>query len=145
MTESFYVNLLLGHLVGDSLLQNNWMALNKSKSSWPCFVHCQLYTLSVVLFTGIWSFWWWHLIFMSHYFIDRYSLVDKWLRFIGGCSPSKFLENNTTTLGLVEYTAAADHYIALRAGFTALVYAVADNTVHIILMLLAAKVSGYVG
>ena len=31
MTADFLFRLLLGHLVGDYLLQNEWMALNKSR------------------------------------------------------------------------------------------------------------------
>lgn len=45
-------NALVGHLVGDYLIQNDWMALNKKQSSLHCAVHCGLWTLSVILFAG---------------------------------------------------------------------------------------------
>ena len=41
--------MLIGHLVGDYLLQNDWMAENKAKHKglgWlTCAVHCLLYTM----------------------------------------------------------------------------------------------------
>lgn len=67
---------IIGHLVGDYLLQNDWMALGKKMSSvfyrptdgrwelkwtlttvfrWfslPCFVHCLIWTLAVMAFAG---------------------------------------------------------------------------------------------
>jgi len=54
--------MLLGHLVGDYLLQNNWMALGKSKYNgmgWlTCTVHCVLYTLAVCFIMQNWSIVW---------------------------------------------------------------------------------------
>ena len=37
--------LLLTHWVADFVLQNNWMALNKSKDSFALTIHCGIYTL----------------------------------------------------------------------------------------------------
>lgn len=36
------ISALVGHLVGDYLLQNDYMALNKKKSSFHCMVHCSI-------------------------------------------------------------------------------------------------------
>jgi len=36
---------LLAHLCGDYILQSDWMAQNKTKRSWPAFVHALLYSL----------------------------------------------------------------------------------------------------
>lgn len=36
---------LLAHLVGCFVIQSDWMANNKTKSSWPCLLHCLLYAL----------------------------------------------------------------------------------------------------
>jgi hypothetical protein len=35
---------IIGHLVGDFLLQNDWMAANKKKNSWVCLLHCLIWT-----------------------------------------------------------------------------------------------------
>lgn len=39
---------LLAHLFGDYILQSEWMAVNKSKRTWPAFVHALLYSLCFV-------------------------------------------------------------------------------------------------
>ena len=52
MEASVFINLLFGHLVGDFLLQNKWMALSKGNNSWRCLVHCIVYTASVCALTG---------------------------------------------------------------------------------------------
>ena len=75
------MELLLGHLIGDYLLQSDWMALNKkkrgSKGFLPCIIHCILWTLSVYIFTvgfkvNITIF---ILLFLSHYILDRTNIV----------------------------------------------------------------------
>ena len=67
---------LLAHLFGDYLVQSDWMAIEKRRESYPCFVHCLFYTL---------CFWplLWHdpfrwatlVIFGSHFLIDRFGLA----------------------------------------------------------------------
>lgn len=42
---------LLCHLVGDYLLQNDWMASNKVKSIWVAIVHGLFYTLPFLFLT----------------------------------------------------------------------------------------------
>lgn len=122
--------MVLGHLVGDYLLQNNWMALNKSKYSmlgWlACTVHCLLYTLAVCLLMWKWSLIWATAVFLSHFVLDKFGLPDKWLKLIRGRSIEKFLSASEG----VPYTPLG----GIQAGFTAFVYAVADNTMHILLM-----------
>jgi hypothetical protein len=45
------IALLIGHMAGDYLLQNDWMAVNKSQSTAKglvaCNLHCLLYSLAV--------------------------------------------------------------------------------------------------
>jgi hypothetical protein len=50
---TFLVWLLLLHFIGDFVLQNNWMAHNKSKHFLPLISHVGIYTLT--LFVG--TFW----------------------------------------------------------------------------------------
>lgn len=85
------MDFFIAHLVGDYLLQNDWMAMNKKKPSWfgflTCFVHCLIYTVLVMLFTG----WWkadnyaliWGLVFLSHWVFDRTYLALKWMDLYG--------------------------------------------------------------
>ncbi len=75
----------IGHLVGDFLFQNDWMANNKKQHTWPCLVHVSFYTFAVMLFTWLGQFagyepwpWWAALVvFIPHFLIDRTNVV-KW-------------------------------------------------------------------
>lgn len=79
---------IIGHLVGDYLLQNDWMALNKKKDSVPCFVHCTLWATSVFLFAG-----WFHsqpkyalaflILWATHFFQDHTNVISWWMDLIG--------------------------------------------------------------
>jgi hypothetical protein len=74
---------LIGHLVGDYLLQNDWMAGNKKVKTLggelACNVHCLVWTLSVLLFTGWWEWKAAILVYLSHYILDRTGLVKWWV------------------------------------------------------------------
>jgi hypothetical protein len=85
--------LLVGHLVADWMLQNDWMARNK-QSRWfspAILVHCTVYTLILVI-----SLWFAEppdadlprylsfalLIFLSHWLIDAGRLAAHWVRLL---------------------------------------------------------------
>lgn len=70
---------IVGHLVGDYLLQNDWMAQNKKHEDLPCAVHCFLWALAVCLFAG-WSWYIGFLLFWLHYIQDRTNIVAWWMR-----------------------------------------------------------------
>lgn len=72
----------IGHLVGDWLMQNDWMAANKKKSTWACFVHVDFYTLFVWGISG-WPTWTAPLIFLPHFLIDRTTFVAWWMEMSG--------------------------------------------------------------
>lgn len=130
MTDLF-VRALLGHLVGDYLLQTNKMALRKSQPGWSgtlwCSFHCLVYTFSVCLFLWTIDPLIIALVFISHYPIDRLSLASKWLKFIGS---RDFMTAHYSK----------DEYKDLDVAFSCLVYAVADNTMHLILLWLITKI-----
>lgn len=107
--------------------------MNKSGSHVKCLAHCIVYTTVVAFFTApfITGWMWWLIIFLSHYPIDRWSLADKWLNWIGARSLKDFMFNGKKNIP-EEFD--AENYHGLRAGFTSLVYCVADNTMHLILM-----------
>jgi hypothetical protein len=141
--NEFFATLVLGHLIGDFLLQNKWMAMNKSASHFKCFVHCALYTLAVTVTTwpSLHGWLWSSLIFFSHYPIDRWSLADKWLDFIGGRSLNEFIETGHEKLPEQRYRhdQMPVNYHILRGGFSGVVYTAADNTMHLTLMYYSAK------
>jgi hypothetical protein len=132
--------LLLGHLCGDYLLQNKFLALNKSKNTligWcAAIIHCLLYTFAVCLF--MWNFQpiWIVAVFFSHFFIDKFSLAEWYLKVTNGRSLARFLRmvDAPTIKDSKEYLNTTNGMKVLTGGFTAIVYTVVDNTMHLVLM-----------
>jgi magnesium-transporting ATPase (P-type) len=122
--------MLLGHLVGDYLLQNNWMALGKSKHNglgwFTCTVHCILYAIAVCAVMGAWSVSWFGIVFASHFVIDKFGIAEHYLVLIRGRSLQQYLDNEENKIW--------SPYIGLRGGFYIFVYVVVDNTMHLLLM-----------
>lgn len=60
--------LIMCHLVGDYVLQSNFIASTKGKNWYHLFVHCILYTVPFLIVFG----WTWQLliIFLTHMIID---------------------------------------------------------------------------
>ena len=112
--------IVFGHLLADYMFQPKKMAVEKSKNSLVCLVHCLIYTASVV---GCLAYqnhnvaWWLPLVvFVSHYPIDRWSLANHWLKLIKGRNVmDAFSKENPDP-------------------FAAMVYAVVDNTMHLFLL-----------
>lgn len=76
------MNLLVGHLVGDFLIQNDWMAINKKKETLPCLVHVSLYTLSIWAFTQ-WPWWALLITFVCHFIQDRTPVINWFFKVTG--------------------------------------------------------------
>jgi hypothetical protein len=66
---------IICHLIGDYLLQNNWMALNKTKSLLPAVCHCLAYTLPFAMITQdplkLFA------IFFGHLIVDHSGIVKE--------------------------------------------------------------------
>ena len=127
------MELILAHLTGDYLLQGKHMALTKAEKGFEgfktCFRHCFRYTAAVCFF--MWTLdpviiW---LVFMTHWIVDRHSLAWVWLKLIKG----------RTFEGAVAQEGVAREF---DVGFTCLVYAVVDNTFHLISLWLIFEVFG---
>ena len=65
---------IIGHLVGDYLLQNDYAAKNKKLSSVTCAVHCLIWTTCVCLFAW-WPWWAGLILFVEHFAQDRWNLI----------------------------------------------------------------------
>ena len=119
--------MLLGHLVGDYLLQNDYLALNKSKNSllgwFTATLHCIIYTLSICLFMENFDLIWMVTVFFSHFFIDKFSLAEVYRGFVGKTTFKKFLSGRDMTRPNI-----------IEGSFTTLIYIVTDNTMHLVLM-----------
>jgi hypothetical protein len=122
----FFAKIVIGHLVGDYVLQNAAMMSNKStagkKGIMWCTVHCLVYTAIMCLFLWTASLLMIAAIFLSHWPIDRWSLAAKWMKLIKGRDPQ------------IVYTQKE-----FDAAFYAVVYTATDNTMHILLLWLAAN------
>ena len=64
---------LLVHIFGDFVLQSDYFAMNKSKRSWPCFLHVLTYTLCFLLLTTSWKAL--LVIGVTHFILDRYPII----------------------------------------------------------------------
>lgn len=87
--------LLVGHLVGDFVLQTRWMAERKATQWLPLMAHCLLYTLVIVLFAlpaGGLSLPAVALVFFSHAVLDRRFFVDFWARRVTGAQDTPWLK-----------------------------------------------------
>lgn len=86
--------LIIGHFVGDWLLQNDWMALGKTSGlrSINGLVHYLVYTVTIALVLAIVTYT--HIAptvflicvsitFISHWIIDGGNLAARWMRFFG--------------------------------------------------------------
>lgn len=80
---SVFASACVGHLVGDYLLQNDWMALHKKASSIRCAVHCALWTAGVCLLAGWTSPVVILILFTTHFAQDRTNVVAWWMDLIG--------------------------------------------------------------
>lgn len=129
--------MLLGHLVGDYLLQNSWMALNKSKNTWigwfAALIHCILYTLAVCTLMKIFDWQWMIVVFLTHFPIDKFSLGELYMDKVKGYGLKKFV-NDVNHAEPHKYINTSLGNNMLLGGFTAVVYAITDNTLHILLM-----------
>lgn len=137
--------MLLGHFIGDYGAQTKAMAQRKGGDTVSCLGHCWIYSWAVVgcvaLFaifggaTAVGSRWTFVILFVgiyiSHFFIDRFSLADKWLQLIDGRSLTDYLDHGQEN---IEHQ-HKHNYHSLRGGFTSIVYCVVDNTMHVILMI----------
>lgn len=75
---------LIVHLLGDFVLQNDWMAKNKNENTTvghlACFVHCMFYCMPFYLAFSL-SLPQILLVFSTHFVIDKYCLAKKWTSF----------------------------------------------------------------
>ena len=119
--DHLFILAILGHLVGDYLLQSKWMALTKSRPGADgfraCTIHVAVYTVAVCALVGTLSPKFAIAVFVPHWIIDRWSLASPWLKLIGGRT---FEAARANTGPGREFDIA----------FTAIVYTVTDNTMH---------------
>lgn len=77
------IEQLLLHAIGDYVTQNSWMANNKTKFTivgWiSCLIHALIYGLPFLLICAPNQF---ALIFITHFFIDKFRLAVYWIKLV---------------------------------------------------------------
>ena len=76
------MEILIAHLVGDYILQSDWMAENKKKSNIACLIHTIFYVLPFLLISYI-SLWQIIIMAIQHYYQDRYNFVVWFMKVKG--------------------------------------------------------------
>jgi hypothetical protein len=134
LNAEFSFNFIIGHIVGDYILQNNWMALNKKNSVMAALVHCIVYTVAIcvsiyqtllqqsierIIIVAI-------LVFLSHVVLDYTDLVDSFLHAIRGRSWKRSFDLASKQVN--------QNIASAIIAYTAIVQTVVDNALHIIMM-----------
>lgn len=73
---------LIAHLIGDYLIQNDWMARNKKTSTSLCLIHVISYTLVMACFT-LWPPTALLIVAVTHFAQDRTQFVAWYMRVMG--------------------------------------------------------------
>lgn len=73
------MDILMGHFIGDYVLQTDWMGMNKSKNDWVCALHSLIYTLSVAACVNCWLSNFMFTVALQHFIFDRDRRLIKWL------------------------------------------------------------------
>lgn len=94
---------IVGHLVGDYLLQNDWMANTKKRPGhegrMACLSHSGLWAASVCLFAGWGEMFWlaespaFAVLWFLHYWQDRTNVIAWWMR-LKWKDQSRFMETD---------------------------------------------------
>ena len=78
---------IYAHLIGDYLLQTDWMALKKKESTGPCLAHVAVYLLPFYFTELLW--WQIGLIGLQHFAQDRTQFVMWFMKIKGSEGFSK--------------------------------------------------------
>lgn len=151
LTAAGAVWLLVAHLLGDYVLQSDWMATTKTERWWPAILHGVLYGLPFVLVVP--SVWAWLVIAGTHVVIDRYRLAKYLVWAKNQIAPAAhryrwgFQSARVTGTGTPEdpykvhdlVSPATNHGSGpgVPAGLAAALVIAVDNTVHLVINLAA--------
>lgn len=154
---------LLTHVFADFFCQSDWMALNKSKRSWPCFIHVCIYTACFLILTVSWKAL--LVIGATHYLLDRYPIILKriiWTKNHAGpqwfyppfekCNATGYYDNIKNEVEGNEYdkqhilvktdidgTNSITTYTPRLNYITIWLYIITDNSLHLLINYLALR------
>lgn len=157
----FTADQIICHLIGDYLLQSDWMATEKTKRSLAAAVHAFVYGLVFLVFAP--SAIAWLAIVVTHFFIDRFRLAryvvwaknwmgntDQWAH-LTITDESKWVKRGTITLDALgevlidwrrmpwEACKATGYPPDRPAWLTVWLLIIADNIIHLVINGLALR------
>ncbi|MFE9424189.1 DUF3307 domain-containing protein [Kitasatospora sp. NPDC006697] len=117
------LDALLAHLIGDFVLQSDWMAVEKTRRWWPAIVHGATYGLPFLLFTR--SPIALTVIVVTHVVLDRYRAAKYlvWAR--------NLIAPAGRRVAWADVHRNHGSSVATPAGLANALVVVADNTVHL--------------
>lgn len=79
-----FESLLVGHLVGDFLFQNDWQAAGKRHNSAVCAAHAGFYFIGLLLVGFLFLPWWaYPAVVLPHFAVDRLGLARRYMAWFG--------------------------------------------------------------
>ncbi|MEV5752311.1 DUF3307 domain-containing protein [Actinoallomurus sp. NPDC052308] len=126
--------LLLAHLVGDYVLQSDWMATEKVKRWWPAVVHGVTYSLPFLLVTQ--SPWALLIIGGTHIVLDHYRLAKA------VCWARNLIAPKKSRVSWKEAAANQGSPAGVPSGLATALLIVVDNTLHLCINLAAVMLLG---
>lgn len=140
---------LLVHILGDFILQSDYLALNKSKRTIPCLIHVIIYTSCFLLLTTSWKAL--AVIGVTHFLIDRFHTPLKrfiwWRNHLNPkfqypnykwCDTTGYYDDSPYNSGIKEHSSIPSSDTSPRLFFiTAWLYIVHDNFLHLAINYLA--------
>jgi len=132
--------ILLGHIFGDYFTQPAYLAFSKKEKTLEgllcCLVHSTIYSILVCLIMFIYttrfnsmSF---ILILISHFIVDRYSIIDLYCKIIRIRTWKSHIDLDNIESYLTKLE-------GIHLSFGVLVYVIIDNTIHILTNILIFK------
>jgi hypothetical protein len=142
------IYIILAHLCGDYLFQNQWMAEEKTKKVWVAILHADIYTACYVplvlsLHLSNWhTFWILYIIFVTHGIIDHWRLVKPFIWFRNQLAPRywRYLYKMQVDVIYTPYKGQFGEQVKPGISLTAENFAlnfwlmvIADNTIHLLI------------
>lgn len=135
---------VVAHLIGDYILQSDWMANEKTKKNVAAVVHGFFYALPFLILTGGRDFSFFA-IWLSHYLIDHFRLARYLVYAKNFLSPSRTLQTDSTPAKFARWwhpwsECVDTGYHKDRPAWMAVwLMIIADNIVHILCNAAALK------
>jgi len=120
--------IILAHLVGDYLLQSDWMAQEKTRRWWPAIAHAVTYTLPFLMLTRSPPAL--AVIAVTHAVIDRYRLARHVIWVKNLAAPAAYRHPWRECAG-TGYHQSRDLWL------TVWLLIIADNTLHLLINVVA--------